>query len=101
MFICRDCGSKFEDPKRVKESRGEFWGAPAYEDCWYCPECGSDDYDEAKECGVCGQWFLPDGCEETCEECIDNLSNELYKIQIKYGIDYETLQTWIIDKFDW
>ncbi len=46
MFRCNDCGKEFEEPKVVPEYRGEFWGAPAYEDEYYCPNCGSDDYEE-------------------------------------------------------
>ena len=45
---CDDCGwiGYHEELKRVEESRGEFWGAPAYETMYYCPCCGSEDLDE-------------------------------------------------------
>lgn len=46
MLKCNDCGCEFENPKVVYESRGEFWGAPAYEAVGYCPNCGSDYYEE-------------------------------------------------------
>ena len=46
MFKCRDCGAYFQECEEVSESRGEFWGMPAYETMCYCPECGSDDFDE-------------------------------------------------------
>lgn len=45
-FRCYNCKELFDYPKRVPESRGEFWGMPAYEDMYYCPRCGSDDWDE-------------------------------------------------------
>lgn len=47
-FACRNCGEGFDDPDVVEEDRGEFWGMPAYEEMWYCPCCGSDDFDEAE-----------------------------------------------------
>ena len=47
-FKCRDCGAYFDEYEEVQESRGEFWGMPAYETMCYCPECGSDDFDEAE-----------------------------------------------------
>ena len=51
MIRCDDCGwiGESEDLKIVEESRGEFWGAPAYERMSYCPVCGSDCLDEYKE----------------------------------------------------
>lgn len=48
MFRCNECGKEFEEPKVVPEYRGEFWGSPAYEDEYYCPHCGSDDYEEIR-----------------------------------------------------
>lgn len=49
MWQCNDCGLIFEVPKRWKESRGEFWGQPAYEEVSGCPHCYSGDYDEYRE----------------------------------------------------
>ena len=46
MFKCRDCKCEFEYPHIEHESRGEFWGAPCWEDVGYCPSCGSEDFDE-------------------------------------------------------
>ena len=54
MVRCCDCSwiGEPEELKAVDESRGEFWGMPAYETMYYCPECGSDcvdDYNEEEE----------------------------------------------------
>ena len=49
MFKCGDCGKTFNEPDLVRESRGEFWGMPAYEDMYYCPHCGSDFIDKVEE----------------------------------------------------
>ena len=48
MLKCFDCGWKGEDYelRRVEESRGEFWGMPAFETMYYCPCCGSECIDE-------------------------------------------------------
>ncbi len=50
MVKCFDCGwiGDAEELKRVEESRGEFWGTPAYETMYYCPCCGSDYIDDYK-----------------------------------------------------
>lgn len=48
MIKCCDCGWTGEtyELQRVEESRGEFWGMPAYETMYYCPNCGSDCIDD-------------------------------------------------------
>ena len=49
MLKCRDCRCEFEEPHRVQEDRGEFWGVPAFETMYYCPFCGSEDFGELDE----------------------------------------------------
>ena len=49
MFRCNCCGNIFEEPKLVMESRGEFWGSPAYESMYYCPFCGDEDFEEYRK----------------------------------------------------
>lgn len=43
-FYCVDCERYLDDDevKYVSESRGEFWGMPAYETMMYCGYCGGD-----------------------------------------------------------
>lgn len=48
IFKCNDCGTIFDSPRCVSESRGEFWGMPAYEDMYYCPHCGGEDFNYAE-----------------------------------------------------
>ena len=45
-FRCNDCGSLFQYPHRVDEDRGEYWGMPAFEPMYYCPDCGGDDFEQ-------------------------------------------------------
>lgn len=46
-YICRDCGNYFDSPATEQEDRGEYWGMPAFETMYYCPFCGSEDFDDA------------------------------------------------------
>lgn len=48
-FFCNDCENGFDEYDEVEEDRGEFWGMPAYETMYYCPFCGSEDFDEVEE----------------------------------------------------
>lgn len=41
-YKCYECGKQFDEYKTVWESRGEFWGVPAYEPMDVCPYCGGD-----------------------------------------------------------
>lgn len=46
MYICGECGMIFDEIAHWEESRGEFWGQPAYERMSGCPYCHSTDFDE-------------------------------------------------------
>ena len=50
-ICCLDCGWRgdISEVKKVQESRGEFWGMPAYETMYYCPLCGSEALADAPE----------------------------------------------------
>lgn len=41
-FVCCNCGKIFDYPEAVEESRGEYWGMPAYETMYYSPCCTYD-----------------------------------------------------------
>lgn len=43
-YKCYDCGAEFDEYEEVSESRGEFWGMPAYETMAYCPICHSENF---------------------------------------------------------
>ena len=49
MIRCNDCTHLFDAPAQWNESRGEFWGQPAFELMTGCPHCYSTDYEEIKE----------------------------------------------------
>ena len=101
MYICKSCGEHFDDPDVKKEYTGvSSEGYHEYFEVGHCPYCGSDDIEEAEKCRICGEWFYSDG-KEFCNNCLEDLSKELYGIQAKYTIDFETLQDWIGDYFEW
>lgn len=72
MQICLECGKTFEenDIAYWRESRGEFWGFPAYEIVSGCPYCHGD-YDEAVKCRSCDEIFasLDLDFDGLCEDC--------------------------------
>ena len=98
---CKDCGAVFDEAVPTKEKMGEFWGAPAYEDRWVCPECGSDEFYDATECKTCGEWFIDERAEEHCPKCMEEFSKELSKVKDHFGITIDDLQDWIAELFEW
>ena len=66
MFICEYCGKVFDEPKMIGHDvdRG-----------YVCPDCGRDDFDEAYQCALCGDWVASDKIHGygpyVCEDCIN------------------------------
>ena len=78
QYKCNECGYEFEEPRIVRESRGEYWGAPAYEDYPVCPACGGD-FVEMHKC-ACGEWTTDrfcTGCMSTAKIMLVQLFEKL------------------------
>lgn len=66
MFKCMHCGHEFEeiDRKHYDNSTG-VWEE-------YCPNCGSEDIEEAAQCEICGDWHAADYLHcGVCEKCAE------------------------------
>ncbi len=68
MFKCRECGMTTER-EYLKEVKGDFesdYGVGNLFDSrtsytkHICPECGSEEIEEAIQCWDCQEWFLKD-----------------------------------------
>lgn len=73
MYVCLDCYATFEEPARWKESRGEWFGFPAYEKMRGCPYCGGS-YVATHKCDCCDEWIMGsyvklESGERICEDC--------------------------------
>lgn len=55
MYICNNCGCEFEieEAKVLYETHG--FDSPPFEKITVCPNCESDDFDEALYCDCCGE----------------------------------------------
>lgn len=89
MFYCFDCEAVFErlGSKEVMniDALGSF---PEYWAC--CPDCGSEDYDEAAQCEECGDWCNPfaiayfeDLDKQLCPECMREAIKASWKSILK------------------
>jgi hypothetical protein len=72
MYICNNCHSVFDEPcKDYDRSTGT--------NDTTCPECGSDDIEDAAICPVCGNWRADNNIafetEHCCADCAKRLKS--------------------------
>ena len=76
-YYCNDCGSVFQENEiRVVTGEDRHWWL---DDCpverWtelHCPECDSEDIDEAEYCDYCGDAFRPEDLTDgICQACLE------------------------------
>jgi hypothetical protein len=82
MLKCERCSAIFDESELrcVFDPVGECGDRTAYVERGLCPECGNDEYEEAFECAVCGEYFTTDELAgNICRECLH-----------KYDRDFET-----------
>jgi hypothetical protein len=76
MYICRECGKIFDETEFYTSS--DFWGGPfeARQEC--CPRCSGEDFGEAKECAVCGEFYDEESLiNDVCEHCIEKCRHDV------------------------
>lgn len=77
MLICYDCGCVFgEDEARIEQDKdyvnnGLGMECVRCDDILHCPDCDSDEVDEAVLCKECGEYFYPEGFNLICPSCMD------------------------------
>ena len=74
-YYCQDCGAVFsEEDLLVETVENRHWWL---DDCpverlteYSCPECGSNDVEEAEYCDYCGDAFRPEDLTDgVCARC--------------------------------
>ena len=71
MYVCYECGLKFETPKMAIEAHG--FDSPPYERYLVCPNCNCNKFAFTKRCIECNH-YIDDNYADTpfgwiCEEC--------------------------------
>ena len=70
-FICLHCGRVFDEPHNRYNRR---W-SDSDDSEQYCPNCGSEDFEEASQCSICGSWHSYDALKGgVCEDCLNKHS---------------------------
>lgn len=81
MYICNECGRKFEELKVITEHFPYGESSAPYD--WYvCPYCEDTDVSEMEECSRCGRHIskdeaiIDDTLQFLCEYCYEDLFYE-------------------------
>ena len=79
-MICLHCGHVFDEKDIVEKYYDMATGTYREE----CPNCGSEDFEEAAYCEVCNQWFP---CDEVTGKVCDKCLKKNITVQniFKYG----------------
>ena len=85
---------------RIRVPEGEYT-----RDRFICPVCGTDEFERAHICGLCGEWFAADEldfglCEKCREETYDELTAHLRSLtynQREYLRDREEREGGLIE----
>lgn len=76
MYICLDCGFKFEYHRQYQSEIREHFGTPCREQWCGCPSCSSDNTTELFRCDICGEYIIEDyyraGDMNICNDCCIN-----------------------------
>lgn len=95
-YICYHCDTVFDEQDAGWDcemiGEGSMRGPQ-----WYntCPNCGSDEYGEARECIACGEYFAEEDASsldycESCQNAIHELNDEhIEKVKEYFKLDYE------------
>ena len=97
MYYCERCGEFFSDPAYDYEDPSPSGiSLPAGYYAYYaCPECGSRDIEEAKECPLCGEWMPRD--KEFCEDCENKVADWLKELAESFTGDVADNKELILD----
>ena len=78
MLKCVTCGEVFDTPETKSGYLCECGESSVYEDYGVCPNCESDDFEEARKCEICGEYMLADELfGDVCEDCIQQYENDI------------------------
>lgn len=101
MYRCKDCGVFFDEPYEVYDDPSPAGvSLPRGHYVYYeCPECGGDDFEEAKECPCCGDHYVGDTV--ICEDCIESLGYELAALKGKMHLVEDEFQEAIVTYYGW
>lgn len=101
MYICKDCGAWFEEPLVISDDPSPS-GVSLPSGCYeyeQCPECGSDDFEEAEMCPRCETYYLGKG--RLCDTCTEDFGIALRDVRSQFRLLDEDFEELIRQYFGW
>lgn len=82
MYVCLHCGHRFTNPVKYQYNKS----VRMYDEDAACPNCGSEDFEQAGHCIKCGKDFpLDEMVGSICKECVEKA--QTFDNALKYGND--------------
>ena len=83
MLVCTTCGRVYEEEEVKKIHHDHEFH---YDEVYYrCPNCHNDEFEEAKMCKLCGEYFYDEDNIGVCEECLE--ISETVETALEYGAE--------------
>lgn len=68
MYVCLHCGHRFSNPVKYQYNKS----VRMYDEDAACPNCGSEDFEQAGHCLKCGEDFpLDEMIGSVCKSCVE------------------------------
>lgn len=106
-YYCTGCQTIFDEDEagRVYDDPAAGLGLmPGYITYLVCPNCGSDEYEDAAECKVCEEWFGDTDIEDDmcpgCRKEIDEQLEAVVKRLEKYTEDADLAKTLFLSRVE-
>jgi hypothetical protein len=93
-MYCRNCKEYFDEDALVVTPMEEETGYVGQ----FCPHCGSDHVDETYQCKCCGE-DRADSPGGFCDNCREQLAEELEELQKRFDITAEELEDMISEHY--
>lgn len=91
MFKCNDCNTFFNEPCVSEMEKDTGYVEQT------CPNCGSDYFEEAHACPLCGEPTTQD----FCQDCYDTVKEGLEILKEKLNADQYDFEQIIANHFEW
>ena len=104
IYYCNECMNFFgKDEVGFKREYHPEIGGNFYETFLVCPHCGSDDYEDAYECEICGEPTLTEICDECKHEVLDAISKfveaQVTEHKCDKSVIVSLLDTWLDENY--
>ena len=112
IYFCEDCKTYFDDADRACYKEDVEWHSELGSECEHyperivlkvCPNCGSEEYEEASACPLCGAFYhtsdtICPECQSKIKNAVDELTQDLsFNGHGEFKENKDIVVTWIAE----